>query len=372
MKLLFIEDQPDNIQSVLNLIQREKPDIKPEISDFGEAEDKIASIRPDIVILDLLAGSSSEPVSEGLATRDFIWNNHFCPIVVYSARPDIHDKNHDAHPFVRSILKGKGSEQKVLAAVEEFRPHIDALREAEGHVMKSFAVAMREVAPYAYATYQDPQQRSEAIKRSGRRRLAALMDGLAIEGTKLASWEQYLFPPICDDVQLADILKEAEGERDDPTSFRVVLTPSCDLVASGDRTPKVDRVLVARCCPIDTALDQLSKLARKKVLGNKGKLHDYKDRLKKDLLTQGYNGGIIPLPGLKGRIPVMAADLRDLEFINLSNIGFSDKDFERIAAIDSPFRELVSWAYLQIACRPGLPDRDIDSWCDEIVDVLKK
>lgn len=40
--------------------------------------------------------------------------------------------------------------------------------------------------------------------------------------------------------------------------------------------------------------------------------------------------------------------------------------FERIASVDSPFRELVTWSYLQVAGRPGLPDRDLDEWAEGI------
>ena len=66
----------------------------------------------------------------------------------------------------------------------------------------------------------------------------------------------------------------------------------------------------------------------------------------------------------------MAADLRELELISLSDIGLKDKPFIRIASLDSPFRELVSWAYVQVSGRPGLPDRDFGSWRDEIMGVL--
>ena len=51
----------------------------------------------------------------------------------------------------------------------------------------------------------------------------------------LAGWEQYLFPPVSDDILLGDVLKDAEGKDDDPTLFRVVLTPSCDLVRTDGR-----------------------------------------------------------------------------------------------------------------------------------------
>ena len=70
----------------------------------------------------------------------------------------------------------------------------------------------------------------------------------------------------------------------------------------------------------------------------------------------------------------MAANLRDLELISITDIGKEDSgaDFFRIASLDSPFRELVAWAYMQTACRPGLPDRKVKAWCKEIVDNLKK
>ena len=110
LKLLFIEDEPDAVKPVQNLIKREKVDMQFEVSGFEVAEDKIASFRPDIVILDLLVGGASkEPEPGGLNTRDFIWNKHFCPIVVYSAQPNIHDETYESHPFVKSVQKGSGS-----------------------------------------------------------------------------------------------------------------------------------------------------------------------------------------------------------------------------------------------------------------------
>jgi CTP synthase len=364
LKLLFIEDEPAVVAPVLRLVKRERPDTQCEVSGFDEAEDKIASFRPDIVILDLLVGGASpEPKPEGLKTRNFIWDQHFCPIVVYSARPEIHDEKYEPHPFVKSIRKGRNSPRKVLGALEELRPQAEALKEAEDHVMHSFACSMRDVAPYAFEAFTDAAQRSETIKRSGRRRLAALMDELSSDGTTLASWEQYLCPPVCLDIKLGDVLRKADGEHDDPGSFRIVLTPSCDLVASSSRKPKVANVLVAKCCSMKEGLD----LTSLKDMG----LTKLKDRLPSTVLTQGYFEAVVPFPRLKGRIPTMAADLRNLESIPIGNIGILDKPVLRVASLDSPFRELIAWAYLQIACRPGLPDRDFDSWCDEIVACLK-
>jgi hypothetical protein len=38
----------------------------------------------------------------------------------------------------------------------------------------------------------------------------------------------------------------------------------------------------------------------------------------------------------------------------------------RVASVDSPFREQIAWAFVQIAGRPALPDRDLESWVQEI------
>ena len=340
-----------------------------EVSEFNDAEDKIASIRPDIVILDLLAdGGSAQVTNQGRYTLDFIWDKHFCPVVVYSAYPDMIDSKYKKHPFVKRIKKGSGSDRRLLKELTNIRPQINALNEAREPLRRSFSMAMREVAPYAFATFTDETQRIRRITRSGRRRLAALVDESSTDEAVLASWEQYLFPPVHGDTQLGDVLRKNRGARNDPGSFRVVLTPSCDLVSSGSRSPKVTRVLVARCLSMK---DGLERTNLKDVVG---KTSELKKRLRSTILTQGYLEAVIPFPCLEGQIPTMAANLRDLELIDNQKVGGRDsgRPFLRIASIDSPFRELVAWAYLQIACRPGLPDRDFNSWRDEIVEDVKR
>ncbi len=346
LKLLFIEDEQDTIEPILKLIE-DQEDMRYEVCGFEDAEDRIVSLHPNIVILDLLVGGASpEPEVEGLNTRNFIWNQHFCPIVVYSARPDIHDEKCDPHPFVKSIQKGSDSPQKVMKVLNELYPQVQALREGENHIKHHFSCAMREVAPYAFDAFPDDKQcieRIETIKRSGRRRLAALMDEPLPDGKVLAGWEQYLFPPVSDDILLGDVLRKKGGSDEDPASFRVVLTPSCDLVRSEGRESKVSQacdlvrsegreskvsqVLVAKCCTMKNGLD----LTSLKDMG----IQKLKDRLRSAILTQGYLEAVIPFPRLKGKIPTMTANLRDLELIGIEDIGNLDshKPFLRVASM---------------------------------------
>ena len=187
--------------------------------------------------------------------------------------------------------------------------------------------------------------------------MAALMDEPLLEEGSLSAWEQYLCPPVSKDLQLGDILRISEGQSDDPAAFRLVLTPSCDLVSSSGRKPKVKEVLVAKCCSMREGLGRI---------GMQGEFEDALSR--HSILSQGYSGAIVPLPSLQGRIPTMAADLRNLELIPMNDIvAANGARYCIVASIDSPFRELVSWAYLQISCRPGLPDRDLPGWRQEVV-----
>ena len=179
--------------------------------------------------------------------------------------------------------------------------------------------------------------------------------------SEIVGWEQYICPPVSQDLLLGDILREANGDIDNPTIFRVVLTPSCDLVYSGGRQPKVSKVLTARCCSMASGLRLTS-------LGDLG-VSGLKKRLISTVLSKGYFETIIPFPALQSRIPTIMANLLDLELIPLGDIDLKDKRFLRISYLDSPFRELVSWAYVQVSGRPGLPDRDFASWRDEIMNL---
>ena len=111
MKLLFIEDEPDAVEPVLKRIKRERSDIQCEMTGFQEAKNRIVSVRPDVVVLDLMVDGDPEK-AEGLDIRKFIWERHFCPVVVFSAQPGIHDEINDEHPFITSVQKGRNASQE--------------------------------------------------------------------------------------------------------------------------------------------------------------------------------------------------------------------------------------------------------------------
>lgn len=173
MRLLFVEDEPESVESAIRRLTRDGGTHECRVTSFSEAETEIDKFAPDIVILDLLeGGSSAEPKTTGQQTYDLIWKRKFCPIVVYSARPDALDR--EGHPFVKSVQKGSDSIVQLEEAIGELEPHVNALRAAELHIRREFALALREVAQHAFEVFTAPDERNNAIIRSGRRRLAAL------------------------------------------------------------------------------------------------------------------------------------------------------------------------------------------------------
>ena len=326
---------------------------------FKNFEAEISNRQPDIVIVDRFEGSPPEGVNEGAKVIKLIWDQRFCPIVIYSAFPDANADDPGKHPLVLLVKKG-GDLEEFKTAVNGLVMHAEAIHDAEQYVRQQFSLAMRDVAPYAAETYKDPVQCKDAVVRHGRRRLAALMDEMSLGN--LSSWEQYIYPPVSKDLLLGDIVRLKSGDPSDPQSFCVVLTPSCDLATAEGRPAKVSQVLVAGCYKPKEGIRKtpLCKLDKKELSAS----------LASTLLTQGYYQRVVPFPGLKGIIPPMMADLKDLKHVLLSDIGSAGgAHYVKVASLDSPFRELISWAYMHTACRPGLPDRDYDSWAKEIVDA---
>lgn len=360
MRLLFIEDDETSVQPVLLEIDRleDKPEYK--VIGFPQAEAELESWWPDMVILDLAqgtVGTGDEP--SGLSTRDRIWRSRFCPIIVFTARPDMWDDGGLPHPFIRMVQKGSQGVLDLMVVFNEFRLHVESMRDVERKMRLQCSLALRNVAPNAFSDHRgDNDAIRDAILRGTRRRIAASADEPLVAGQKLSGWEQYLYPPVSDSIRLGDVLLRTDGDKNLPSSYRVVLTPSCDLEAAEGRKPKVANVLVAKCGGMSDALDRLQ-------IGRPDSEEKRKDLQR--LLSQGHSVATLFYPSLPGRFPHLAVDLRDLELIPFGRIGIEGSEHERVASVDSPFRELVAWAYMHTACRPGLPDRDLDKWVDGIV-----
>ena len=355
VKILFVDDDEQALAPLRDEIVRGDLEVKWQQVTFEKAEATIDFFMPDLIILDIFSGS---PLAENATGRDRlheIWDRCFRPVIVYSANPDIvAEDRYRQHPFVELVKKGSGSEVEVAAAIRRFIPLIELLRGARGRIEAEFSKALRDVAPLATLSGGDL---ALVVERAARRRVAALVDEVGPAGDVVEAWEQYVFPPVSDEMRQGDVLRDKEGA--DPEHYRIVLTPSCDLVASEGRSPKVGSVLLARCVDMNRALDILG------IGGSKSKKS--KSRLR-GILNAGFDGHVILFPPLAGHIPPMAADLRLLELVPIGEVR---RAFRVVASVDSPFREAIAWAYVRSVGRPGLPERDVDSWVDGVMGIRR-
>lgn len=358
MRVLFVDEEEASVEDGMARLGELEHECKR--IDFGDLEATIPSFNPDIIVLDMMNGS--DPKGEGGKTSfDKIWDTRFCPIVVYSAAPDLIDdidSEKAKNPLVQKVQKGSGSDERLRDEVNKLLPCIEGINAIIADVNSVLQVTLKEVATHI-ASQDGIDEIATVIQHMGRRRLAAQIDDSSFLRSELHPSEQYIYPPIDSCPKMGDIIRDSGSDSSSPASFYVVLTPSCDLVNNGGQTPNVDDVLCASCENPDLML--------KKVYGSK--LRDVRKNLP-SLLMQGHIDECLPLPELQGIIPPMVANLKKLKLVPYGSIKNDGKDFIRVASVDSPFREQIAWAYLNIGSRPGVPARDKNIWAKQYFDAL--
>lgn len=366
--VLIVEDNKVYAETLKRTVERLLPDVKVHIHphNFEGALDELHSLRPDIFIVDLYEGEytqTSIPTGPELCKK--IWDRRFRPLIVNSAFDDDPHIDHRLakHPFYKYIgKKAADCADQVAIQVKEFLNHVVALHQVEDEVHRVLQTVLQDTMEAIWPTQTDPSARIQMILRSARRRVGAMMDLKPLLSTEnVFPWEQYIVPPLEADLLMGDVLRQRETASSDASAYRVVLTPSCDLVLRNGKA-KVQAALAGRCINAKSYVEVL--------LPNITKPSEIKKRLQ-SRLTEPQVSGYCPLPAYPGLWPNMAINLRSVELVGLDQIlDKTGGQFERIASIDSPFREHVAWAYMQIAARPGIPDRETDLWIDSIIKDL--
>lgn len=360
IRVFLVEDKKDEAEICLSTISTKVPQVEVVVEgNFRTALERFKSVGADVVVLDLFEDPSDEPQGQPIWTQ--IWTTRFCPIIIHTAHEPPEDPPLPVdHPFVRFVKKGPGSDEQVANELASFLPHMAAVRIVVDEIRAVVQTVLQFAAPQISKSPIKPEAYDETLMRSVRRRVAAMMDLRTLRtAQQMQNWEQYIAPPLTDHPLLGDLVRLRDGDPDKSKSYRLVLTPSCDMVSGRAR---VKNVLAAQCVGIDQYL-------RGAQLAPNTSEEKKRERLPR-VLTEDHCGGIIPLPGFPGVVPLMAASLRDLELLPLEEIGAQDAGetkYRIIASIDSPFRERIAWAYLQVAGRPGVPDCDMEPLVEGII-----
>lgn len=366
--VVVVEDDKDFAELLELKLQEKCPGINVSLSEFGDALANIEKIAPDVVVLDWFLGTPGLGKDEGRPVWELIWAKSFSPLVFASAA----DKSElpefvNQHPLLQYVGKStEDSAEKVVQAVLGFLPIGREIKTARINLVERASIAantaVTETLPYIWKECLGDPSRRLMLERTARRRLTNHLAELEEdEGNQIFAWEQYIVPPAASHLMTGDVLRLRESSPDDPNSYRVILSPSCDLVKGRE---KVTRVLVAKCVPIDIYRSKHPPLYSCKDAAEKKKAW-------RSLLSQPQTAGYSPMPAFPSLIPHMAVSLKELDLLELDSVAVkasaaAGPEFERVASTDSPFREQLAWAYMLIACRPGMPDRNIDSWVNEI------
>ena len=361
-RILILEDDKVMAESLADTLRRElgEPEIF-SVAKFDEAANKIITVKPDVVVFDIFDDQVEEhPEYAVKPAWQAVWDEYFCPVVFHTGH-EVEEYKSINHPFVRYEIKGPGSHGRVANHIKEFKPEIDGLRTIRDELSRSAHETLVHVSPLVWKMGGLKTDLPDMLLRAVRRRMAATLDHPAEPLKKLQAWEQYICPPIGKDLLTGDVLLIANGDKNSPASYRLVLSPSCDLVI-GHGSKTLQHVLVADCVPVNEFVAKAQIAAEKRI-------EKLPSELNKDQVA-----GLMVLPNFSEVIPLMAANLKKLLLIPYADIATKDgetKAFTRIASLDSPFRERLAWAYLQVAGRPGVPDIDVQALAISIDQTIK-
>lgn len=382
MNVLFVDDNENSVLSAIDHLNQNGYNCI--YSNFNEFYTNKNT--HDIIVIDMMNGGATEDPkgTEGQKIISRIWKLNFCPIIIYSANPELADVK--KHPLIAKIKKGKDSEEKLLVMTKRMCLFVDAkcniIQNAE-HTVQNI---LRETIPGFFddidndqdASIEQEKRLTDKIKtvfpRVVRRRIAAEFD-FGYNTTKLLPYEQYLYPPLGDNWLQGDIVKNKKTG----LSY-LVLTPSCDLERRANGNLKTRSILCATCQPFK--LDDIKDFFRysSKVRGcrkcsecdtdsNECRDNRLKEKHKEEqqqfvsMLNSGIVGDFYVLPALADKIENMLADLKKLFIINIDEMD----NFERLVSIDSPFREKLNEVFVRTAGRIGPPDRDFSHFAEECI-----
>jgi CheY-like chemotaxis protein len=364
--VLIIEDDEIFAGGLKNKLEESSYGV--EIKDFSDGLKEIENINPDVVVLDVFQGEVQNGNKSGMEISTYIWERMFVPLIFASAASFEIEKNLEEHPLIRRIQKTSTAFKDIVDLVTDLMPFGTGIKEIRAGLCydaeQTTQKALTETTPHTLKgiTTTPADECLALIKSTARRRLSVIMRQKSEEERScLFAWEQYIYPPPDSSHFLTgDILVSSSGDRNKPEAFRVALSPSCDLA-----NPRIDCVLVGKCVSIEEFC------SKNGISPKESKKKEAQEKLK-SMLTQAQSSGYQILPSYSNLIPVMALSLRNLELFKISNMtkakSATGEDFERLASMDNPFREQLAWAYLQIAGRPGVPDRNLEIWIEEIWD----
>lgn len=365
MKLLIIEDNAETVRGICDYAEDNEWEYR--VCDFETANKEVSVFDPEIIVMDWMY--DVEDIDRGEPIFNEVFENSFRPTIIFSAMAETIELRECIRETPLIEIIEKGDEQIVIDKIEKWKPYISAVRDLRNEMNKALIASVQAVDNFMrMETYPG----DDVIKYMLNKRTTFYFDKEYI-GEMPPAWIQYEYPPVHDTIMVADIIRTYSqttniNEAGEPEEYYIILTPSCDMA----RAKNSSIILAAKCKKANMFSDD-AKISEDE-LGDESLFLVKKEKLIHSLNT-GYNHSKIAMPMLPNRIPFMTVDLRKIVQVRLGDIAKSekgivaDKKFYRVASVCSPFREQIVWAHMINSCRPGMPDRDMNTWAEGIMTV---
>ena len=359
MKVLIIDDQKDSVSGIVDFCGDNNWEVQ--LSDFSNCYKYIFEFDPDVVILDWREDAEETEAGEGIL--EGIWDNGYRPIIIFSANVAVIDVERLKKESNLLKIIPKGDEKPVNDELLQIKKYVVSLSAFRKEMSKALIKSLNSV---EYIKQQENINVS-AVSYILSKRASSYFEEIYAENID-PYWVQYACPPMSNSLCVCDVIRvfSEEGKESEEglvNEYRVILTPSCDMVCDEERVPKVTHVLCAYC----VEKEKFHNMA----LAENPKTDNINKVVSK--LNVGYNNRYVPLPKLPQKIPYMTIDLKHIDLIPIDEIATSvekktiSTKYYRVASVFSPYREQIVWAHLQNSCRPGVPDRNMNDWAKDLL-----
>lgn len=371
-RVLVVDDELDVGETISALLESYTPvsDARPITTRFERSFDKAVDLLAnevfDILVLDIRGESGITPTEEaGIEVFNEIRRRRFIPIIFYTALPDVSAGISKA-PFVQTVSK---TAEEPFADLKRAIEHI--VGSGLPHLLRSVSSHLAEferafMADFVENNWPSLVDRPEDVSYLLARRLSVSFEERAenlaqelsqvelITRAGLVHATRYYVQPPHSDYRMGDVLAiPISVEEDADGRFFVILTPSCDLVLRSG-SMKADVVVLSECLPLESFKEYQDWKSEPS--------SNNRERLRRLLTSRpkGQEDRYFYMPAAWD-VPDVFADLQRVTSIPCDEL----QSYRKIASLDSPFAEALSYRFNRYMGRVGVPDLNID-------DVLRR
>lgn len=366
MKVLIIDDNPAVVKEIRYFCVDN--DWECEVVDFSDYSQTIYKFNPDVVVLDWKDDADSD--NAGSAILDEIIKDNFRPVIVFSAiEPTIPEIKATKNKSL--VYRFTKEDEKVVTdLLEKLNPFIISINDTRKQMSNALIESTKAIHNFIEVGTTPSQ---DIVKYMLNQRTSQFFNKELFERDNPPAWIQYEYPPVLEHFVVADILRKVSDEMDvnsigKPEEYAIILTPTCDLA----RAKETASVMIT------TGGESRANFCKDFYLSKDEDISSVTGKSKHEdmrrLLTQGTHASKVAIPELKNKIPYMCFNLKKVEIVLNSEIAVNEFDIDaakhkyyRIATINSPYREQLVWAYMNTACRPGVPERDYLEWAEGMI-----